>query len=140
MFVVKKAPIIIKKKKKILKHDSMFLDFLLNMILKICMILLSKLSKESFSKGFMVIANLPCNVRLKIKGVENWYWTLHTIRNILIPFFKHEILFLYSRWHQSVELNEDKASNCTSQYFVNFLEKMDQETGIRAYILHWDTC
>ncbi|GBN02471.1 hypothetical protein AVEN_259510-1 [Araneus ventricosus] len=54
--------------------------------------------------------------------------------HILSPFFKCEIRVrsLYPQCHQSVELQQDKAGSHTSQSTVNFMERIEHETGIKA--------
>ena len=82
----------------------------------------------------MIVAGFAYNGKLKIRRVDknvkinSTYYQKH----ILLPFFKHEIPSLYPQCHQSVGLHQDKASSHTSQSTVNFLEKMERETGIRA--------
>lgn len=93
-----------------------------------------KESKESFSKGFMIVAGFSYNGKLKIKRVEknvkinSKYYQEH----ILSPIFLNEIPSLYPQCHQSVRLHQDKASSHTSKSTVNFLKEMEQKTGIKA--------
>jgi hypothetical protein len=93
-----------------------------------------KESKESFSKGFMVIAGISYNGKIKIRKIDKnvkinsaYYQT-----NVLTPIYKEDIPSLYANNLEKVELHQDKASSHTSKSTAIFLEKMQIETGIKS--------
>lgn len=90
--------------------------------------------KESFSKGFMIIAGYCSKGRLQIRRVAKnvkvnakYYQD-----NILEPLFRHEIPALYGNEACKVRIHQDKASSHTARSTVNYLQQMETETGISA--------
>ena len=91
-------------------------------------------AKESFPKGFMVIAGYSYNGKLTIRQVEKnvkvnsaYYQT-----NVLTPIFREEIPALYGADAIKVWLHQDKASSHTSASTRHFLGEMERETGIHS--------
>lgn len=91
--------------------------------------------KESFSKGFMIVAGFSYNGKLKIRRVEKNVKinSSYYQEKVLRPIFTEEIPLLYPNDFQRVKLHQDKATSHTSKTTTAFLEKMKTDTGI-AYI------
>jgi hypothetical protein len=90
--------------------------------------------KETFSKGFMVVAGYCHNGKLEIRRVakntkinSTYYQT-----NVLAPLFTQEIPNLYGVEKNKVWLHQDKASSHTSKTTRKYLREMEETTGIRS--------
>lgn len=90
--------------------------------------------RESFSKGFMVIAGYCSKGKLQIRKVEKNVKvnSLYYQTNVLDPIYHTEIPALYGTDANMVWLHQDKASSHTSRSTVAYLQQLHQETGIRA--------
>lgn len=90
--------------------------------------------KESFPRGFMIVAGYSYNGKLTLHRVDPkakinsaYYQT-----NVLQPIYDHDIPRLYGADAQRVRIHQDKASSHTSASTRQFLQRMEQETGIHA--------
>lgn len=90
--------------------------------------------RETFSKGFMIIAGYCARGKLEIRKVapkvkvNSAYYQAQ----VLDPIFRKEIPSLYGRDSQRVWLHQDKASSHTSRSTATHLATLEQETGIRS--------
>jgi hypothetical protein len=93
-----------------------------------------KESREGFPKGFMVVAGFSYNGKLTIRKIEKnaKINSKYFQDKILTPIFEKDIPSLYPMDLDKVELHQDKASSHTSKSTALFLEKMRNETGIKA--------
>lgn len=89
---------------------------------------------ESFPKGFMVVAGISYEGKLKIRRIgknakinSEYYQT-----NILNPIFKEDIPNLYGNDTKNVVFHHDKATSHVSRSTVNFLHTLETETGITS--------
>ncbi|GBN45107.1 hypothetical protein AVEN_138587-1 [Araneus ventricosus] len=91
--------------------------------------------KESFGKGFIIIAVFSYNGKLKISRVEKNFKINSTYyrERVLHPIFTEEIPFLYLNDFQIVKLHQGKATSHTSKSTTALHEKMKTDTCI-AYI------
>ncbi|KMQ81781.1 transposase, partial [Lasius niger] len=90
--------------------------------------------KETFSKGFIIIAGYSYDGKLIIRRVHKnakvnpaYYQT-----EVLTPIFRTEVPALYGRDKNRVWVHQDKASSHTSRSTLAFLENMEQETGVHV--------
>jgi hypothetical protein len=91
-------------------------------------------AKESYPKGFMVVAGFSYNGKLKLRKVDR-----HTKINsayyqteVLNPIFHQDIPSLYGNDVEKVWVHQDKASSHTSTSTANFLEVLHMETKINT--------
>jgi hypothetical protein len=93
-----------------------------------------KESRESFPKGFMIVAGFGYNGKLTIRRIEknakinSSYYQEH----ILKPIFYEEIPNLYPGLCDKVEVHQNKASSHTSASTLQFLQNITSETKIKA--------
>ena len=94
----------------------------------------AKECRESFSKGFMVIAGYSYKGKLRIRRVGKnvkmnsvYYQT-----NVLTPLYRTEIPALYGPETGMAWIHQDKASSHTSKTTRSFMNRMQNETGINA--------
>jgi hypothetical protein len=91
-------------------------------------------AKESFSKGFMVVAGFCYNGKLEIRKipsntkVNSEYYQSH----VLGPIWHNEIPKLYGSEVNKVWFHQDKASSHTSHSTALFLHNLSMQTGINA--------
>ncbi|GFX08855.1 transposase [Trichonephila clavipes] len=87
-----------------------------------------------FLKGFMIFAEFPNNDKLKIKKVSSKAEinSLYYQHNILEPIFEEQILPLYGKDIDKVELHMDKVSSHTSKSTAAYLPKKESEIGIKC--------
>lgn len=90
--------------------------------------------KESFPRGFMVVAGYCYKGQLKMHRVEKnakvnavYYQT-----NILEPIYREEIPALYGAEASKVWIHQDKAASHTARSTVAYMKEMEKETGIHA--------
>ena len=90
--------------------------------------------KETFSRGFMIVAGYSYNGRLPLWRVEpkakinaKYYQD-----NILRPLYEQHIPHLYGQASKTVWVHQDKASSHTAKSTVQFMREMERNTGIRA--------
>ena len=91
--------------------------------------LLNDPKNQFFSKRFMIVAGFSYKGEIKVKKVDknvkiNYKYYQEYIST---PIFKYKILDLHPKYHQSVELHQDKASSYTSQSAITFKKKMKRE-------------
>jgi len=90
--------------------------------------------KESFSRGFMVVAGFCYNGKFNLRRVAKnvkinsaYYQT-----EVLDPLFKTEVPALYGNDSSKVWVHKDKASSHTSRSTAAHMRALDAETGIHA--------
>jgi hypothetical protein len=88
--------------------------------------------RESFAKGFMVVAGFCYKGKLRLRKVatkvkinSDYYQ-----KNVLKPIFHKEIPFLYNNDISNVHFHQDKASSHFSKSTLCYLDKLKDETGI----------
>jgi len=90
--------------------------------------------RESFPKGFMVVAGYCAKGHLQIRRVaQNAKINAKYYQdNILEPLYREEIPALYGRESGSVHIHQDKASSHTARSTLAYFRRMKEETGISA--------
>lgn len=90
--------------------------------------------RESFSKGFMVVAGYSYRGKLKIHRVNKNTKINSTYYqdNVLTPIYTKDVPALYGTMSNKVFIHQDKASSHTSKSTRQFLTRMEEETGIHA--------
>jgi len=91
-----------------------------------------KQCRESFSRGFMIVAGFCFNGKLKLKKVDPKVKINSSVyqRLVLDPLFDTEIPDLYGDDANHVCLHQDKATSHTSRATVQYMAQKHQETGI----------
>jgi hypothetical protein len=90
--------------------------------------------RESFPKGFMVVAGYCSRGRLPIRKIHpnakinSAYYQ----KNILEPIYRHDIPYLYGEDKNRVFIHQDKAPSHTSRATTQYCQQMELETGIRT--------
>lgn len=85
------------------------------------------MSKESFSKRFIIVAAFTYNGKINIKRVEGRRGILRSTyyqKLIVLSILKHEIPPLYHQCHQSAQLHQDKETSRSLQSTVDFSGKI----------------
>ena len=93
--------------------------------------------RESFSKGFMIIAAFCYNGKLIIQRVEKKAKvnSVYYQEKVLSSIYFDEIPSLYGSEINNVRIHQDKASSHTSTWtlwFLEDMEDMEQKTAIHA--------
>lgn len=90
--------------------------------------------KETFSRGFMIVAGFGYNGKLTLHRVDKKTKvnSVYYQSNVLEPIFKRDVPALYGARSNMVWIHQDKASSHTSASTRVFLRRMEEETGIHS--------
>ena len=90
--------------------------------------------KESFSRGFMIVAGFCYQGKLLIRKVpsKTKVNSLYYQESVLRHIFEEEIPTLYGSEAKNVWVHHDKASSHTSQSTIRFCQEMKRKTGINT--------
>jgi len=93
-----------------------------------------KESRESFSKGFMLVAGYSYNGKLTLHKVDpkTKVNAAYYQANVLKPIIERDIPALYGGEANQVWIHQDKASSHTAASTRLYMEQMQDETGIHS--------
>jgi hypothetical protein len=94
--------------------------------------------KESFPRGFMVVAGYSYNGKLPIRRIEPnaKINAAYYQEKVLEPMYRVDIPSLYGSDTRKVGIHQDKASSHTARSTVAYMDRLAAETGIRAIPFH----
>src|SRR5258705_9068263 len=94
------------------------------------------MQRNSFAKGFMIVAGYSYNGKLKLRRVEKnakinaKYYQDH----ILDPIYRVEIPALYGTATPNVWIHQDKAFSHTAKTTMKYMRDMEAESGIHVIL------